>query len=56
MDDQLQSIQRPACKGDRIEMDFEQAGGSSRVLPVENLSASGQFKNSCSNVYNELKS
>ena len=33
------------------EIDFEQAQGSGRVLPVENLSTRGQFKNSCSDIY-----
>ena len=35
MDDQLQDVQRPACMGERLEIDFEQAGGSGRVLLVE---------------------
>ena len=55
MDDQLQGVQTLSCKGERLEMDFEQAGCSSRVLPVKNLSASGQFKSLCSDVYGALK-
>ena len=54
--DQLQDVQRPACMGERLEIDFEQAGGSSRVLLVENRSASSQFNNSDSDVYGALKS
>ena len=45
MDDQLQDVQRPACKGERAEIDFEQVGDSGRVVLVENRSASGQFNN-----------
>ena len=45
MDNQLQDVERPACKGERAEIDFEQVGGSSRVVLVENRSASGQFNN-----------
>ena len=56
VDDQLQDVQRPACMGERLEIDFEQAGGSGRVLLVENRSASGQFNNSGSDVYGALKS
>ena len=56
VDDQLQDVQRPACMGERLESDFEQAGGSGRVLLVENRSASGQFNNSGSDVYGALKS
>ena len=51
MDDQLQDAQRPACKGECVEIDFEQAGGSGRVLLVENQSTSGQFNNSGGDVY-----
>ena len=54
VDDQLQDVQRPACKGERVEIDFEQAGGSGRVLLVENRSASGQFNNSGGDVYGAL--
>ena len=56
MDDQLQDGQRPACKGEHVAIDFEQAGGSGRVLLVENRSASVQFNNSGSDVYGALKS
>ena len=56
VDDQLQDVQRPACMGERLEIDFEQAGGSGRVLLVGNRSASGQFNNSGSDVYGALKS
>ena len=56
MDDQLQDVQRPGCMGERLEIDFEQAGGSGRVVLVENRSASGQFNNSGSDVYGALKS
>ena len=56
MDNQLQDVERPACKGERAEIDFEQVGGSGRVVLVENRSASGQFNNSGSNVYGVLKS
>lgn len=34
-------------QGRTCKMNFEQAGGFGRVLPVENRRASGQFKNSC---------
>ena len=54
MDDQLQDVQRPACMGECLEIDFEQAGGSGRVLLVENRSASGQFNNSGCDVYGAL--
>ena len=53
-DDQLQDVQRPACKGERVEIDFEQVGGSGRVLLVENRNASSQFNNSGGDVYGEL--
>ena len=56
VDDQLQDVQRPACMGERLEIDFEQAGDSGRALLVENRSASGQFNNSGSDVYSALKS
>ena len=56
VDDQLQDVQRPACMGERLEIDFEQGGGCGRVLLVENRSASGQFNNSGSDVYGALKS
>ena len=56
VDDQLQDVQRPACVGERLEIDLEQAGGSGRVLLVENRNASGQFNNSGSDVYGALKS
>ena len=56
VDDQLQDVQRPACMGECLEIDFEQAGGSGRVLLVENRSASGQFNHSGSDVYGALKS
>ena len=56
VDDQLQDVQRLACMGERLEIDFEQAGGSGRVLLVENRSASSQFNNSGSDVYGALKS
>ena len=56
MDDQLHDVQRPACMGERLEIDFEQAGGFGRILLVENRSASGQFNNSGSDVYGTLKS
>ena len=56
VDDQLHDVQRPACMGERLEIDFEQAGGSGRALLVENRSASGQFNNSGSDVYGALKS
>ena len=45
VDDQLQDVQRHACKGERVEIDFEQAGGSGRILLVENRSASVPFNN-----------
>ena len=37
MDDQEQDVQRPECRGQRVEMDFEQAGSynSGRVLQIE---------------------
>ena len=56
MDDQLQVVQRPACKGiyTCVEIDFKQVGGSGRVVLVENRSASGQFNNSGSDVYGAL--
>ena len=56
VDDQLQDVQRPvrACKGERVEIGFEQAGGTGRVLLVENQSASGQFNNSGGDVYGAL--
>ena len=53
-DDQLQDVQRPACMGERVEIDFEQVGDSGRVLLVENRNASGQFNNSGSDVYGAL--
>ena len=56
VDDQLRDVRRPACMGERLEIDLEQAGGSGRVLLVENRSASGQFNNSGSDVYGALKS
>ena len=56
VDDQLQDVQRPACKGERAEIDFEQVWGSSKVVLVENRSASGPFNNSGSDVYGALKS
>ena len=56
VDDQLQDVQRPACQGERVEIEFEQVGGSGRVVLVENRSASGQFNNSGSDVYRALKS
>ena len=56
VDDQLQDVQRPACKGESVEIDFEQVGGSGRVVLVENRSAGGQFNNSGSDVYGALKS
>ena len=56
MDDQLQDVQRPAYMGERLDIDFEQAGVSGRVLLVENRSASDQFNNSGSDVYGALKS
>ena len=55
MDDQLQDVQRLGCKR-TLEIDLEQAGGSGKILPVENSSMSGQFKNLCSDVYGKLKS
>ncbi len=54
--DQLKDVQRPACQGERVEIEFEQVGGSGRVVLVENRSASGQFNNSGSDVYRSLKS
>ena len=42
--------------GKRLEIDFEQAGGSGRVVLVENRSVSDQFNNSGSDVYGALKS
>ena len=54
VDDQLQDVQRPVCKGERVEIDFEQAGGSGGVLLVENRNASGQFNNSGGDVYGAL--
>ena len=56
MDDQLQDVQRPACKGERVKINFEQVGGSGKVVLVENRSVSGQFNNSDSDVYGALKS
>ena len=56
VDDQLQDVQRPACKRERVEIYFEQVGGSGRLVLVENRSASGQFNNSGSDVYGALKS
>ena len=56
VDDRLQVVQRPVCKGERVEIDFEQVGGFGRVVLVENRSASGQFNNSGSDVYDTLKS
>ena len=56
VDDQLQDVQRPACMGERVEIEFEQAGDSGRVVLVKNRSASGQFNNSGSDVYRALKS
>ena len=38
VDDQLQDVQRLRCYRKRTEMDFEQAGGSGRVLQ-ENIEA-----------------
>ena len=54
VNDQLQDVQRPVCKGERLKIDFEQAEGSGRVLLVENRSASGQFNNSGGDVYGAL--
>ena len=42
--------------GKHTEMGFEQGGCSGRVLPIENRSMSGQFKNLSSDVYSALKS
>ena len=56
VDDQLQDVQRPACMGERLEIDLSKLGVPARVLLVENRSASGQFNNSGSDVYGALKS